>query len=53
MQIIYLCEDLKKRGEGGRIRKTKFMKAVLLRGLVTVSQRGSTQTYLKDYVDCI
>lgn len=33
--------------------RAEFMEAVLIRGLVTVSQWGSTQTYLKDYVDCI
>lgn len=38
---------------GSGIRKTKFVEAVLIRGLVTVSQWGSTQTYLKDYVDCM
>lgn len=36
-------------GVGG----AEFMEAVLIRGLVTVSQWGSTQTYLKDYVDCM
>lgn len=55
MQIIYLCEDLKKHGggRGGQDKTIKSMEAALIRGLVTFSQRGSTQTYLEDYVDCI